>query len=102
MSPPIIIKISPIKVKISPVPIHEKITSESIATKEFVRYLLDLERNIKVAYNSINDIIGVLNDMNGVLNDMNTEISTIKKSMEDAPCDGNVYGRKDGKWVVIS
>ncbi len=94
MSPPIIIKISPIKVKISPVPVHEKITSESIATKEFVRYLLDLERNIKVAYNSINDIIGVLNDIS-------TKISMIE-SMEDAPSDGNIYGRKDGKWVVIS
>ncbi len=94
MSPPIIIKISPIKVKISPVPVHEKITSESIATKEFVRYLLDLERNIKVAYNSINDIIGVLNDIS-------TKISMIE-SMEDAPNDGNIYGRKDGKWVVIS
>ncbi len=95
MSPPIIIKISPIKVKISPVPVHEKITSESIATKEFVRYLLDLERNIKVAYNSINDIIGVLNDIS-------TKISMIEESMEDAPSDGNIYGRKDGKWVVIS
>ncbi len=94
MSPPTIIKISPIKVKISPVPVHEKITSESIATKEFVRYLLDLERNIKVAYNSINDIIGVLNDIS-------TKISMIE-SMEDAPSDGNIYGRKDGKWVVIS
>ncbi len=94
MSPPIIIKISPIKVKISPVPVHEKITSESIATKEFVRYLLDLERNIKVAYNSINDIIGVLNDIS-------TKISMIE-SMEDAPSDGNIYGRKDGKWVIIS
>ncbi len=94
MSTPTIIKISPIKVKISPVPVHEKITSESIATKEFVRYLLDLERNIKVAYNSINDIIGVLNDIS-------TKISMIE-SMEDAPSDGNIYGRKDGKWVVIS
>ncbi len=94
MSLPIIIKISPIKVKISPVPVHEKITSESIATKEFVRYLLDLERNIKVAYNSINDIIGVLNDIS-------TKISMIE-SMEDAPSDGNIYGRKDGKGVVIS
>ncbi len=94
MSTPTIIKISPIKVKISPVPVHEKITSESIATKEFVRYLLDLERNIKVAYNSINDIIGVLNDIS-------TKISMIE-SMEDAPSDGNIYGRKDGKWVIIS
>ena len=94
MSTPTIIKISPIKVKISPVPVHEKITSESIATKEFVRYLLDLERNIKVAYNSINDIIGVLNDIS-------TKISMIE-SMEDAPNDGNIYCRKDGKWVVIS
>ncbi len=94
MSTPTIIKISPIKVKISPVPVHEKITSESIATKEFVRYLLDLERNIKVAYNSINDIIGVLNDIS-------TKISMIE-SMEDAPNDGNIYGRKDGKGVVIS
>lgn len=87
--------ISPIKIKISPVPIHEKITSESIATKEFVRYLLDLERNIKVAYDTINDIIAELNDID-------TKISMIEESIEDAPSDGNIYGRKDGKWIVIS
>ena len=87
--------ISHIKIKISPVPIHEKITSESIATKEFVRYLLDLERNIKVAYDTINDIIAELNDID-------TKISMIEESIEDAPSDGNIYGRKDGKWVVIS
>ena len=44
------------------------------------------------------DLFSIYNTLRALFNDLDTEFGS---RIEDAPSDGQTYGRKDGEWVVI-
>ena len=109
-----------VKKSVSPPPLKEKVLdSNGFLTQPFVRYLLGIQRNTESSGVDLSDIIDEINEINikisiieTRLNNMDVQLTNIESDItdlqtemttkiDDAPSDGNLYGRQDGQWVEI-
>lgn len=72
--------------------------NSKVSTTTFNSQITVINSTIQQINITIQSILSVLNSINGDINNINI---TLQTKVDEAPIDGETYGRKDGDWITI-